>query len=109
MKAYHGSSHEINLMEDNPIYFSLNLKDALEYALGLNDLGEYNSESFIYEIEIPDELIRIENDFMYFDIRGYNDIKGDWDILLNKESSWICVKNPTLFPFKLIENYKNNL
>jgi len=112
MKAYHGSAHEI-ILKERPMYFSLNIVDARKYAIGKTDAGYCNEKSFVYEIEIPDELIEIEENFEDFDVKGYlydTEWADDgWDVIFNKEYNHLCVRNPIMFPFNLIENFENKL
>ena len=104
---YHGS-HKVETPEQGRcMYFTPDVDCAKEYALGLDDLGNYNEESFIYSIEIDLDNVTKEDDFLYFDGIGYNDYNEMPEIVYNEESDYYCVKNvPTLI---LIENYKNKL
>ena len=105
---YHGSRTEIESIDINqPMYFSESLDHAKEYALGLNDLGEYNQESWIYSIEINEKDITEIEDFGEFDIIGYNDKESMPNIAFNEESGYYCVKDIT--EITLVESYKNEL
>ena len=91
------------------MYFSAKIEDAKAFALGLNDLGEYNEESFIYETEIDETQISIEEDFGVFDALAYNDPELKeyaTGIVYNPESDWYVVRNPQI---ALIQRFKNEL
>lgn len=90
------------------MYFSPDIKEARRFAIALNDLGEYNEESFIYETEIDEKDITIEEDFPLFDALAYTnpDLEGYGNVVFNPESGWYIVKNPVI---RLIEHYKNEL
>ncbi len=87
------------------MYFSNDIDVAKEYALGLDDCGNYNSETFIYEIKIDLNGVEIEEDFYAFDDTGYYD--GTPDILYNPESGYIYTKYPK--GVTLIDSFKNEL
>lgn len=89
------------------MYFTQDIDVAKQYALGLNDLCEYNSESFIYKIEIDENQIIIIDDFGYFDGIGYLDYENMPEVAHNLESEYYCVKNVS--ELTLIKNYKNEL
>jgi len=80
MKLYHGSYRQIEKADENRgMYFSNNIEDAKQYALGLDDSGNYNEESFIYSIEIPENAnIIIMDDWMDFDSIGYVNYKNTY-------------------------------
>jgi hypothetical protein len=105
---YHGSHREIETPEQGRcMYFTPDIDVAKEYALGLDDLGNYNEEIFIYSIEIDLDNITEEEDFLHFDCMGYQNYNEMPEIAYNEECDYYCVKNvPTL---KLIQNYKNEL
>lgn len=105
---YHGSHEEIKTPEQNRcMYFTSDINVAKEYALGLDDCGNYNEKSFIYSIEVnKDEFILIE-EFEEFDPIGYIDFEDMPEKCYNEESEYYCLKNvPKL---NLVENYKNEL
>lgn len=107
MKLYHGSSSIINLDTNRAMYFSADIEDAKQYALAINDLGDYSQESFIYEIEVADDSIVEEDDFDYFDCAGYLDYDNISEVMYNPESEYYLVKHPR--NLKLIESYQNQL
>lgn len=107
MKLYHGSSSAISIDENSAMYFTANIQEAKEYALGLNDLGEYSDESYIYEIEIDDNQVVEEDDFGYFDCAAYTDYDNLPEILHNEESGYYILKHPS--ELRLIEFLKNQL
>lgn len=112
MKLYHGSYRKIESADENRgMYFSNNKDVAKEYALGLDDCGNYNDESFIYEIEIPDNTeITVMDDWIDFDQTGYYNYENSPEFATCEEmEGYFFIKNPALFEFKLIENYKNLL
>ena len=104
---YHGSSNEITLKAGTCMYFTPDIEVAKQYALGLNDLQEYNEMSFIYSIEIDTDDVVNEDDFMYFDCIGYQDYANMPNVVYNPESNYYCLKN--IEGLELIENYENNL
>jgi len=68
MRVFHGSSQEIKAVDVNGgMYFSSNLDDAKEFALRLDDCGNYAKESFIYAIDIDETIAVIIEDFDEFD------------------------------------------
>ena len=105
MKLYHGSSTEIELQSGRCMYFSTSIDDAKQYALGLDDCGNYNKESFIYEIEINEDEAVLIDDWMDFDSIGYVDYKNMPEVSYNDEMDYYCLKNVSFL--KLILNYKN--
>ena len=112
MKLYHGSYRQIEKADENRgMYFSVNIEDAKQYALGLDDCGNYNEESFIYEVEISDNVeITIMDDWMDFDQTGYYNYNNSPEFATCEEmEGYFFVKNPNFLNFKLIENYKNEL
>ena len=111
MTLYHGSYRQIEKAEENRgMYFSINIEDAKQYALGLDDCGNCNEESFIYSIEIPDTAnIVAMDDWMDFDAMGYVNYKNTPDFATAEEmDGYLFVKNPNDFDFVLVEKYKNN-
>ncbi|SDR95841.1 hypothetical protein SAMN05216503_1515 [Polaribacter sp. KT25b] len=112
MKLYHGSYTEIEKVNKNTgMYFTNDIEIARDYALGLDDCGNYNEETFIYEIEIPENSnIILMDDWMDFDSIGYVDYKNAPEFASAEEmEGYFFVKNPENFIFKLIENFKNEL
>ena len=107
MKLYHGSSNEITINNNRCLYLTSDINIAKEYALGLDGEGNYNEESYIYEMEIDESLVTEEDDFEYFDCMGYTDYKNMPEIVHNEEFDWYCVKHPE--GLKLVEHYKNEL
>lgn|GEM_PF-6909668 len=108
MKLYHGSQREITeTNKTRAIYFSTDIEVAKEYALGLDDCGNYNDESWIYSIEIDETKITKEDDFYHFDCIGYQNYNKMADIVHNEESDYYCIKSVN--KLTLIENYKNEL
>lgn len=106
MKLYHGTGTETSPFT---MYFTPDLAQAKEFALGLDNLGNYHLESFIYETEINEDDIAIETDFGIFDALAYTDpsLEGyGSDVIYNPESGWYIVKNPRI---SLVEHYKNEL
>jgi len=107
MKLYHGSSCKFTAEENRCIYATANIEEAREYALGLDDLGNYADESFIYELEV-DETKAVEiADFMEFDVLGYSNYDEMPEIAHNSESGYFCIKHPA--GLRLVESYKNEL
>jgi hypothetical protein len=102
---YHGSAIEINIEKNKCMYFTSDINEAKNYALGLNNLGKFNEHSFIYSTEINVESIEIEEDFGYFDCIGYTDYKNMPEFLFNPKSNYYCLKN--VCNLKLIKSYKN--
>lgn len=107
MKLYHGSSSEINVDGNRPMYFTADINEAKQYALGLDDLGNFNEESFIYEIEIDETQIVREDDFDYFDSAAYTDYQNLANVTYNPESGYYIVKNPS--SLSLISHFENSL
>ena len=112
MILYHGSYREIEKADENRgMYFSTNIDDAKQYALGLDDCGNYNEDTFIYSIEISDnsEIVNMD-DWMDFDAIGYVNYKNSPEIAICDEmEGYVYIKNPSQYSFKLIEFYKNEL
>jgi hypothetical protein len=112
MKLYHGSYRKIDNADSNRgMYFTNDINIAKQYALGLDDCGNYNEESFIYEVEISDDVeITVMEDWMDFDQTGYYNYNNSPEFATCEEmEEYFFVKNPNLLTFKLIENYKNEL
>lgn len=104
---YHGASNEFTADRNRCLYATPNIDEAREYALGLNDLGEYNPQSFIYAIEI-DETQAVEvDDFLEFDELGYTGYETMPEIAHNSESGYFCIKHPS--GLRLIETFNNEL
>lgn len=105
---YHGSHRKIDVVNNNrAMYFTTDIEVAKQYALGLDDCGNFNDESWIYSIEInKNDSILIE-DFEEFDPIGdldYNDMPS---ICHNEVSEYFCIKS--VVKIELIEMYKNEL
>ena len=112
MKLYHGSYRAIEKADENRgMYFSTNIEDAKQYALGLDDCGNYNEETFIYSIEIPENAeIVVMDDWMDFDAMGYVNYENTPEFATAEEmEGYFFVKNPDNFDFVLVENFKNEL
>lgn len=105
---YHGSHREIETIDNNrAMYFTTDIDVAKQYALGLDDCGNYNEESFIYSITVnKDEFFLIE-DFEEFDPIGDLDYDDMPDKCYNEEAEYYCIKR--VENLNLIENYKNEL
>ena len=95
--------------ENRGMYFSTNIEDAKQYALGLDDCGNHNEESFIYSIEIPENAnIVVMDDWMDFDAMGYVNYENTPEFATAEEmEGYFFVKNPDNFDFVLVENFKN--
>jgi len=108
ISLYHGSHRKIEIPEQGRcMYFTPDIDVAKEYALGLDDLGNYNGESWIYSIEINLDNVTNEEDFMHFDCMGYQNYDKMPEIVYNEECEYYCIKNvPNM---KFIETYKNEL
>lgn len=107
MKLYHGSSDKFTADSNRCLYFTPDINIAKEYALGLDDCGNYNPESYIYEMEIDESLVTEEDDFGYFDSMGFLDYDDMPEITHNTETDYYCVKHPN--GLRLVEHYENNL
>lgn len=105
---YHGSHREINVINSNrAMYFTTDIDVAKEYALGLDDCGNYNEESWIYTIEINLEDAVLIEDFEDFDPIGdlnYNEMP---EMCYNEEAEYYCIKS--VKKIELVEMYKNEL
>ena len=102
MTLYHGTSQETP--NGISLYMTSSIEEAKQYALGLNDMGEYNDESYIYAMQVDTDHMRIVEDFMEFDSMKYAE---DIDrVVFNPESGWYIVPNVALV---LVENFKNEL
>lgn len=105
---YHGSRCEIESLKENQcIYATPVQKDAEEYALNLDDLGNYSPESWIYALEINEDDITIISDFMEFDTIGYYDYDNMPEVAYNPESGYYCIKHPT--NIRLVKHSENYL
>ena len=107
MKLYHGTSDKFTVNSNRCLYMTPDINVAKEYALGLDGEGNYNEESYIYEMEIDESLVTEEDDFGYFDSMGYSDYEDMPEIAHNAESDYYCVKHPK--GLRLVEHYKNSL
>ena len=105
LTLYHGSSALLEIDNNHPMFATADIKEAEEYALGLTDDGNYNEESYIYEIHVEGDVTEIE-DFMDFDSI---DVRYDEmpEIAHNQESGYYCIKHPARV--RLIKHYRNNL
>ena len=105
IRLYHGTSNETTPFA---MYMTPSIEEARQFALGLNDLGEYNKESYIYEATVDVEELSTEEDFQAFDCLAYvnPELDGYSDVVYNPKCGWYIVKNPEL---RLIEHYKNEL
>lgn len=92
MKLYHGSSQKIENIENRPLFFSSEVKDCEEMALGLDDMGEFNPESYIYMIEVDESKFESIEDFDDFDQDPY--LNPDFTPEYSCHGNWFCVKNP---------------
>lgn len=107
MTLYHGASSSFKVEGNRALYCTPNINEAKEYALGLDDLGNYNAESFIYAIDVHmDEAVEVE-DFLEFDSMGYCGYDSMPEVAFNPESGWYCVKHPS--GLRLIAHFKNEL
>jgi len=102
---YHGSNSKIEIINNRCMYFSPDIDVAREYALGLDDLGNYNSESWIYSIKINIDEVTNEDDFLHFDCMGYQNYDEMPEIVYNEEFDYYCVKK--VEKIKLVEQYEN--
>lgn len=99
---YHGTGQKID--NASYLYFTEDIKEAKQYALALNDLGEYNQESYIYSCDIDETNVVVEDDFDVFDSLAYT-TKIEC-IIFNPETGWYIVPNPNIV---LTERYDNKL
>ncbi len=102
MKLYHGTSQETP--NEICLYMTTSIEEARQYALGLNDMGEYNEESYIYAMDVDTTDMVIVEDFMEFDDMKYTETVNQ--VVFNPESGWYIVPNVSL---TLVENFKNEL
>lgn len=105
MKLYHGTGQE----STSATYFSSSIEDARNFALSIDDCGNYNEEAYIYSIEIDDDApITTINDFDEFDALAYlGNMDNMEDVICYSQYGWYIVKNnPTL---TLEEHYRNEL
>ena len=107
MKLYHGTSEQFEVNSNRCLYLTPDINIAKEYALGLDDCGNHNEESYIYEMEIDESMVTEEEDFEYFDGIGYSDYENMPEIVHNADSDYYCVKHPQ--GLRLIEHYKNEI
>ena len=106
MKLYHGSHREISeINKDRGMFFTTDLECAKEYALGLDDCGNCNEESFIYSIDVNKEDFTLIEDFEDFDPIADLDYDNMPAKCYNEESEYYCIKS--VDNIKLVENYKN--
>lgn len=102
MTLYHGTAQKTD--KASALYFTADINVAREYALGLDDCGNYNEESYIYSCEIDESNITREDDFEVFVCMAYNEeVNG---VVFNEESGYYIVPNPQL---TLVEHFENNL
>ena len=102
MILYHGTGQETP--SGLTLYFTPDIEVARQFALSLDDSGNYNSESLIYSTEIQEDNILVEDDFDYFDGMAYSEEVQD--VVFNPETGWYIVPRSTLV---LIERYTNVL
>jgi len=108
MKLYHGSHREISEIDKNrAMYFTTDIKVAKEYALGLDDCGNFNEESFIYAIDVNKDDFTLIEDFLEFDLIGDLDYDNMPKKCYNQESTYYCIKS--VEKLDLFDNYKNKL
>lgn len=107
MKLYHGTSDKFTVDSNRCLYMTPDINVAKEYALGLDCDGNYNEESYIYEMEIDESLVTEEDDFDYFDSMAYSDYEDMPEIAHNAESDYYCVKHPE--GLRLVDHYENSL
>lgn len=93
LTLYHGTSTK----PQNPscLYFTPDIEVAKQYAIALDDCGNYNDEWWIFSTEIDTEDVVIEEDFDTFDSLAYNKKDLD-DVIYCPEPNWYIVKNPVL-------------
>jgi len=104
MKLYHGSHREISeINKSRAMYFTTDIEVAKQYALGLNDMCEYNDESWIYSIEINKENAVLIEDFDEFDPIGDLDYDNMPEMCYNEE--YYCIKS--VDELNLVKVYKN--
>lgn len=105
MKLYHGSKTEIKEFSNSTLYLTTSIAIAREYVTSEIEGFERDVvEGFIYELEVSENEIEIENDFQAFDCAGY--LNKDFyakSVVLNPETNWVFVKNPSERVFKMIE------
>lgn len=105
---YHGSHREISEITTNrAMYFTTDIDVAKEYALGLDDCGNYNEESWIYKTEINLEDAILIEDFEEFDPIGYLDYNDMPEMCYNDEAEYFCIKS--VKNIELVEMYKNEI
>ena len=107
MKLYHGTSEKFTINKNRCLYLTPDINVARDFALGLDSEGNYNEESYIYEMDIDENLVTEEDDFMYFDGIGYSDYENMPEIVHNSEFDFYCVKHPE--DIRLIDHYRNSL
>lgn len=107
MTLYHGTGYAFEIDSNRPLYLTPSLADAKEFALALNDLGEYNEESFIYALDIDETTVVEVVDFQEFDAIGYVSYDDMPEIAHNAECGWYCIKHPG--SLRIVEHYKNEL
>lgn len=102
MTLYHGSSQETP--NGISLYLTSSIEEAKQFALGLNDMGEYNEESYIYAMDVDTTDMEIVEDFMEFDSMNYTE--DIHHVVFNPETGWYIVPNVML---SLVEHFKNEL
>lgn len=106
MKLYHGSHREINTINSNRgMFFTTDLDVAKQYALGLDDCGNFNEESFIYCIDVNQKDFELVEDFQDFDCIADLNYDNMPNMCYNEESEYYCIKSVS--SIELFENYKN--
>ena len=89
------------------MFFSSDLEVAKEYALGLDDCGNYNEESYIYSIDVNKEDFVLIEDFEDFDSIADLDYDNMPAKCYNEEAEYYCIKS--VEKIELFEMYKNEL
>ncbi len=102
MKLYHGTSQETP--NGISLYMTSSIEEEKQYALGLNDMGEYNEESYIYSMDVDTNDMEIVEDFMTFDSMKYTETVER--VVFNPETGWYIVPNVNL---SLVEHFTNEL
>lgn len=107
MTLYHGASDKFSVDSNRCLYMTPSIDCAKEFALGLDDCGNYNPESYIYALDIDESLAVEIEDFDLFDAMGYTDYENMPEISFNKTFGWYCIKHPK--GLRLVEHFANEL
>ncbi len=89
MKLYHGTNLPLVYEEKKAIYATSDIETAKEFAICLDDLGNYNRVSYLYEIEVEGDIEEID-DFDMFDTLGYS-LPEEKGIYRYPELNWYCI------------------